>query len=115
MLIQKIMEVPQGCRCLWALCNSLKFCLELTDEGRAVARPFLFGDRGDVVDQPDVGQAHGEGDDDRAGDVGHFFEGVRMGDRNVIDARVKLALDVRPQLGYNPADVALALFDPVSS
>ena len=79
---------------------------------RDAARPFLFRARGDVVDQPDVGQAHGEGQDDRAGDVGHFLEGVRMGDSNVVDARVKLALDVRPHLGDNPAGVALALFDP---
>lgn len=33
----------------------------LADEGRAAAGPFLFRARGDVVDQPDVGQAHGEG------------------------------------------------------
>ena len=27
----------------------------LADEGRAVARPFSFGARRDVVDQPDIG------------------------------------------------------------
>ena len=73
-----------------------------------------MGGCGDVVDQPDVGQADGEGEDDRAGDVGHFFEGGWMDDSNVVDARVERAFDVRPHLGYNPAGVALALFDPFS-
>ena len=50
----------------------------------------------DVVDQPDVGQAHGEGDDDRAGDVGYFFERVWVRDGNVVNGRVECALNVRP-------------------